>query len=119
MTQEQIVKAYKTIQKYETRELPLDISLAFFKLKKALTDQWEFQLNEEQKIFEKYPAKQNESGSLTFETTEAQEGFAKAIQELSEVESMEDFKKIPVEIGDRMNLSINDLEALDEFMKIT
>jgi len=117
MKQQNVVSAYKTILRFEKEELPLDISLAFFRLKKALSDQWEFQIKEEEKIFEKYPSKQDENGNLVFNDAETKAKFAEAFAELADLEVLEDFEKIPISIGDRMKLSIADVEALDNFIE--
>ena len=118
MKQSQIVKAYKVIEKYEDKELPLDISFAFFKLKKLLQAQWDFQIETEKKIFGRHKIQQTENNVLQFETAEDTNDFFEELNDLAELDVDLSFKKIKVNIGDRMNLSIADLEALDEFMEI-
>lgn len=116
MKQGQIVKAYQAIQKHENEELPLDISYAFFKVKKQLTDQWNFQLEREKVIFDKYKIS-NENGQLTFEKPEDQNKFIHEIEELADMEIDWEYDKVKVNIGDRMQITISELEALDEFME--
>lgn len=115
MKQIKIINAYKVIQKYEQKELPLDIAYAFFKLKKELADQWNFQIEREQAIYDKYSPK-NEDGKLIFDSSESQRKFSEELGELlsMDVDWFED--KIKVDIGDRLMLSVADIEALDDFM---
>jgi hypothetical protein len=115
MKQSQIVDAYKVIQKYEQKELPLKISLAFFKLKRKLQDQWDFEVQEENKIVEKYHPRQ-EGSNLVFDRPEDRIGFTKDLADLMEMEVDYDEQKIDIDIGDSLMLSVSDIEALDEFI---
>ena len=117
MKQQQILNAYKVIQKYSNDKLPLDISYAFFKLKKALQEQWEFELERERKIFDKYHPTQEEDGQLKFDNDEDMKNFSKELTELLDMEvDMYDFSKIKVDFGGRLDMPVVDIEALDDFI---
>lgn len=115
MKQMIIANAYKTITKFDNEQLPLDISYKLYKVKKALQDQWDFQIKEEEKIFDKYHP-QVESGKYIFDTKEDEENFAKEIIALANLEIDLDFNKVSIGFGDRLKLSINEIDALNEFI---
>lgn len=114
MKQKQIIEAYKTIQKYEKEQMPLNVSYKFFKIKKLLSEQWEFQLEKEQEIFDRYKPEFKDN-VFTFVDEEEKNKFAKEIKELSELEIDLDFDKIKIDFQD-LKLSVDDVEALDPFV---
>lgn len=114
MKQQQIVDAYKTILKFEEKELPLKTSYQLFKLKKKLTTQWEFELDKEKEIMEKYHPTYNEN-RLVFKSAEDQNGYANDMIELLSME-VDDIEKTDIEFGEEFGISIADIEALDEFV---
>ena len=71
MKQKDYINAYKVIQKYQDKELSLDVSYGLFKVKKLLQPQWDFQLERESAIFTKYSPEQNEEGNLKFKDEES------------------------------------------------
>lgn len=117
MKQEKYISAYKVIQKYENEKLPLDISYGLFKVKKILQDQWDFEVTKEQEIFDRYKPSVNDDGSFSFETTEDQIGFAKELSDLLSMKVDQDFDKVKIDFGDRVELSLTDIEALDDFIE--
>ena len=117
MKQEKYISAYKVIQKYENEKLPLDISYGLFKVKKILQDQWDFEVAKEQEIFDHYKPSVNDDGSFKFETTEDQIGFAKELSDLLSMKVDQDFDKVKIDFGDRVELSLTDIEALDDFIE--
>ena len=116
MKQQQIVNAYKVIKKYENEKLPLDISYGLFKLKKLLQPQWDFEVDQEKIIFEKYNPTYDKSGNMTFSSEEDEEKFVKDLAELLDMEVDWDEKKIHIDFKDRMELPIVDIEVLDDFV---
>ena len=116
MKQQNIVNAYKVIKKYENEKLPLDISYGFFKLKKLLQSQWDFEVEREKSIFDKYEITQGDNGNLIFKSPEDQQNFAKDIAELLDMDCDWDEDKIKINFGDRLELPVVDIEALDDFV---
>ena len=116
MKQQNIVNAYKVIKKYENEKLPLDISYGFFKLKKLLQAQWDFEVEREKALFEKYNPAQDENGNLVFKTEEDKQGFAEEIAELLNMDCDWDEDKVQINFGDRLEMPIVDIEALDDFV---
>lgn len=117
MKQQQIVNAYKVIQKYKEKELPLDISYGLFKLKKLLQPAWDFELEEEGKIFDKYHPTQGENNELTFASVEDKTNFAKDMASLLDMESDYDEDKVIIDFNNRLDLTLTDIEALDDFVQ--
>lgn len=117
MKQGNYVSAYKAIQNIQTLRMPVDLALAFFRVKKNLQDQWDFQLQEEQKIFSKYHVTQGQNG-LQLEDPKKQEAFMKELRKLSELEIDGNVEKVSVKIDGRIEMSVEDIEALSEFMNI-
>ena len=116
MKQHMFIDAYKVLQKFENKELPLDISFKFFKLKQMLTDQWNFQLERETLIFDKYHPKR-EDNQLVFESSEEQNKFAEELSELANMDVDTSIEKLEINFGDKLELSVADIEALDAFVK--
>ena len=73
MRQSTIVRAYKALIKLGQQELPATTAFDLFKIKQALQPQWDFQLDEENKLAAN--AKVNADGSVTFDSPEAAEAF--------------------------------------------
>lgn len=116
MKQQNIVNAYKVIKKYEKEKLPLDISYGFFKLKKLLQSQWDFEVEQEKTIFDKYQPQQDENGNFLFKSNEDQQNFAKDIAELLNMECDWNEDKIYINFNNRIEMPLIDIEALDDFV---
>ena len=116
MKQQQIVNAYKVIKKYENDKLPLDISYGFFKLKKLLQAQWDFEIEREKAIFDKYNPTQREDNNLAFASEEDQNNFSKDLTELLNMDVDWDEDKIVINFDGRLDMPLGDIEALDDFV---
>ena len=116
MKQSDIIKAYKTIQKYEHEKLPLNTSYALYRIKKQLEDQWNFQVERETTIFEKYKPEIKENGNFIFKTPEDTQNFAKDIQELADMDIDIDIRKSTISFEDNVQMSVEDISALEEFV---
>ena len=116
MEQQKIVNAYKVVKKYENEKLPLDISYGFFKLKKILQAQWDFEIERERALFEKYNPTQDENGNFIFKTPEDQQNFTKELAELLAMDCDWDENKIRINFDSNFEIPISDIEALDDFV---
>ena len=118
MKQFRIIKAYKALTKLGQQDLPIKLAFDLFKIKQALQPQWDFQLDEENKLTAS--AKVNADGSVTFDTPEAAEMFRKKLKDLSDIDV--DLKitpaRIPLSIPG-LTLSMDDIDALDCFVQFT
>lgn len=117
MKQNQFVKAYLTVQSHENDKLPLNVSYAFYKLKKNLQTQWDFQVEKEREIMEKYHPTTNEQGMYQFESDEARSNFGKELTDLAQLEVPMDFDKVHIDMNSEINFSVAEIEALDEFVE--
>lgn len=118
MKQFRIIKAYKALTKLGQQDLPIRLAFDLFKIKQALQPQWDFQLDEENKLTAS--AKVNADGSVTFETQEAAAAFRQRLKELSDIDV--DLKVKPVQIPisiPGLTLSMDDIDALDCFVQFT
>ena len=117
MKQQKFVEAYKIIQKYENEKLPLDISYGFFKVKKLLQDQWDFEVSKETEIFNKYQPTTDENGVFNFKSAEDQTNFSKEFTDLLDMEVDWNSEKIKINFGDRIEMSLAEIEALNDFIE--
>ena len=118
MKQFRIIKAYKALIKLGQQDLPIKLAFDLFKIKQALQPQWDFQVDEENKLA--VNAKVNADGSVTFDSPEAAEAFRQKLKELSDIDV--DLKitpaRIPLSIPG-LTLSMDDIDALDCFVQFT
>lgn len=117
MKQQEYVNAYKVIQKYGEEKLPLDIAYGFFQVKKLLQDQWDFEVAREQEIFARYNPTTSETGMFTFKSEEDQKAFTQDFAELLDMEVDKEFEKIKINFGDRIEMSVADIEMLSGFVE--
>ena len=118
MKQFRIIKAYKALTKLGQQDLPIRLAFDLFKIKQALQPQWDFQLDEENKLTAS--AKVNADGSVTFDTPEAADMFRQKLKDLSDIDV--DLKITPVRIPlsiPGLTLSMDDIDALDCFVQFT
>lgn len=118
MKQFKVIKAYKALTKLGQQDLPIKLAFDLFKIKQALQPQWDFQLDEENKLTAS--AKVNADGSVTFESQEAAAAFRQRLKELSDIDV--DLKVKPVQIPisiPGLTLSMDDVDALDCFVQFT
>ena len=118
MKQIKYVLAYKVIDKIKNNDsVPSDLSYTFFRIRKILQPQWDFQLEEETKIFNKYNPKNTGNGTFKFDNPDDAPKFAEEIENLSNIEVEDSFDKVQFKPDDRINLSIEDLEVLEPFVE--
>lgn len=124
MKQRDIVKAFHVIEKYAQKDLPLKVSYALFKVKNAIKDQVEFQLEKENEIYQKYKPVPQDDGSLKFESQDQAKEFAVEFgQKIDEVADMDveldGFKKPRIPLDQLVDFSVQDIEDLEPFIEFT
>ena len=117
MKQQEYVNAYKVIQKYGEEKLPLDIAYGFFKVKKLLQDQWDFEIAREHEIYDRYKPKTSETGMFTFKSDEDQKLFTQEFAELLDMDVNKEFEKVKIDFGNRIEMSVEDIEMLSGFVE--
>ncbi len=134
MKQGKIIEAYKVLQRLSALPLPLTAAYGLHKLRNALQSQWDFQLEQEDKVIQECDGIVDENGIIHFpddpprgeeanETNDygkSREEFNKRINELSELDAEVTLPVVSLSINTPgMKLSMNDLAALDGFVEIT
>ena len=119
MKLEEIVNAYPALSKLAGQDLPLPILYRFSKILAALEPEINFFMVQKEKLFEEFGV--IEDGCYTI-LPENMEIFTGKMQALAEVETEIDPESIglPLELPliDRVSLSYNDLQFLENFVKL-
>ena len=118
MKQFKVIKAYKALTKLGQQDLPIKLAFDLFKIKQALQPQWDFQVDEENKLTTS--AKFNPDGTVSFDSPEAADAFRQKLKDLSDIDV--DLKITPVRIPlsiPGLTLSMDDIDALDCFVQFT
>lgn len=119
MKQYQINKAYGSLQRLSSMQMPIRDSRNIYMLIKSLEDAYNFALEQEQKLMAKYRGQYMEDGSIMFPTPDETTGFRNEISELNMLESDVIFS--PVEINcdafGEQTLSPMDIANLDGFIE--
>ena len=113
--QKYIIKAYKSILKIASGELPLSVAYSFFKLKQALTPQWEFQIEQERMLFEKYELRQLD-GEFTFNSEEDRNEFMQKIEDIGMLHVDIEVDPVHVRLDSDLKMSMEDVENLEGFV---
>ena len=115
MLQSKIVSAYKALTKLSQQDLPIRLAFDLFKIKQLLQPQWDFQIEEETKVTA--AAKPLPDGRLEFQTTEEAETCRKKLTEIGEMEVELEIKKASIPLTAEIRLSVEDIEALKDFVE--
>lgn len=114
-TQNNAIKAYKIVNKLTSQELPLQIAYSLFKLKKALKQHYEFQLDQEHVLLDKLSPEYKDD-SFVFKSTEDRNEFVEKMSEVAKMEITVDADIITINTNCSLNLSVEDIETLDGFV---
>ena len=121
MKQSKVIRAYKSITTLYEQKLPLTISHKLWMLRQKLTPTWEFQNEKEQEVIRKYNPTIGEDGSVSFkdndEAIKFRDEYLKTCNELADLDvDIDNDKKIVLKLDDKLELSVEDIEALSEFV---
>lgn len=115
MKQFDVITAMKVLRKInDVASLPCTISYRFYKLTCQLQHYWDWQVNEEQKLYEKFGT-MNEQGDYEF-TPENKTALSNAIVDISQTEVENDWDIIHIPITDDLHISANDIKSLQGFV---
>ncbi len=115
----QVVAVYNIIDRFmNDADMPSDISYAFFRLRKIIENNIEYQVERQKKFVEKHHGKKTDDNSVVFPSGEEREAFDRDVYEFanSDVE-LEPFEKIPFKNDGRCKLSIGELIILEAFLE--
>ena len=120
MKQSDIIAAYKAADELCKQKIKSPkVANVFYIVKNLLKPQYDFQVEREKAVFDKYQFTQTEDG-LKFETQELADQFAaeysEEIKQLSEMDVDLDFKKQTVNLSEQFEISGDDIGALSPFI---
>lgn len=116
-TQKKAINAYRTIAKLSQQPMNSFTAYKMFKLKKALNDPFEFVSEQEKKFVDEIGGVINDEGRIVFKTVEDSEQYLKKRSELDETECDVNIKKTAFTLNELPDLSVADMESLDEFVE--
>ena len=116
-TQAQAITAFVTIRKMERQPINTFTAYKLFKLKKALADIVDFQSEQEIKLIEELGGKVSPDGAIDLPEDKKAE-YIERHKELEEMECEIDREgKIELYMKELKEISISDMEALDDFIE--
>ena len=117
MKQSRIINAYSITEALSSSEsLTTMGKWVLYSVRKTLSPHYEFQMEENKKLIEKYNGKVSEN-TIQFETPEDATAFQKEFNEIEELEIDMDFKKQEVKLSDIPDITIKQMEALEDFIE--
>lgn len=120
MKQSTIVRAYKALDNIYGQKTSLSVSHKLWTLRQKLEPHWKFQAEKEQEVIAKYPTTIKVDGTVAFESEDDKNAcmkeFADMIKELSDLDVEWDNKKIVLHFDDKLEMSMEDMDALSEFI---
>ena len=117
MKQAKIIIAYEVSDKLaEQDNLTNEGKWTLFMLRKDLSPSYEFNQTRYVEILNKHKGIIN-GDSIKFETPEIAAEFAKEINDLGEMDTSLDIKKQELSFNDIPNLTVHDIEALEDFIE--
>ena len=121
MKQSKIIRAYKVLESLYNQKTSLAVSHKLWTLRKLLAPQWEFQEEKEKEVFMKYSPEALPDGKLKFKSEEESKAcldeYQKLITELSDLDvDLGEFNKIVLHADDKLDISMEDMDALSEFI---
>lgn len=118
MKQFQINRAYEVLVKLSKMELPIKIAYGVYMLIKELATQYEFSLQQEKIMIEKYHGEIHQDGSISFQSVEDSKDFQKELIELNNLEPEIKVSPVTINIGNLKGQSItpSDIISLEGFV---
>ncbi len=115
MKQGKIIMAIKTLDKLKSQQMALSLSYRLYKLRKELQPHWDWQVEQEMQMLEKF-GEHNENGMTIKQEARADMDSALALIVDTEVE--QDWNPVKIAVSDDLMISVEDIEALDGFIMI-
>ena len=117
MKQGKMVQAYNALQRLGGQVMDDLVAYKLFKLKKQMAPAIEFQTEREQLIFEKYQPERTGNGQYSFRTSGQAAEFRNELNELADMETEVTVTPVKIPKGQRLLISMDDIEALDGFVE--
>ena len=116
MKQYNIVKAYDITEELsKNMELSIQAKWVLYTLRKELLPYRDFYYEESKKLFDQYETEVNEN-TITFKTPELAKEYQQKQSEIDNFEVDAKYSKQPLKLSDIPNITIPQIEQLDEFI---
>lgn len=116
MKQSKIIEAYKATNRIkDLKDIPNDIAYTFYKIRKLLQPQWDFQLERENALKEKYGFT-FEEGKVKFNSQQDAIECDKEMFDLANMDIELSIEKQTLKITDRPLLTVSEMESLEDFL---
>lgn len=118
MKQYQINKAYSALGRLANMQMPVRDARNLYMLSKQLDDAYNFELEQERKLIEKYNGVLTGDGGVTFPNNDEAKKFGEELAELNNLDVEVDFDPvvIPCDVMDEQRVSPFDIACLDGFV---
>ena len=121
MKQSTIIRAFKALNNIYGQKTSLSVSHKLWTLRNLLAPHWDFQTEKEQEVIQKYGPEIAEDGTVKFKSKEDETAcmkeYAQTVNEIAELDvDLGDFKKIVLHFDDKLEMSVEDMDALSEFI---
>ncbi len=121
MKQYKIIRAYKTLSELSQQKVPLSVSHKLWTVSRMLKPHWDFQTEKEMEIIKKYNPNVSADGTIDFGNEETakkcKEEFEKVAAEMADLDvDLGDYKKVVLHFDDKLEMSVEDMDALSEFI---
>ena len=114
--QGKIIESKKVLDRLCKQDLPGTFAKQLFDMRYSMKKAYEFQEEQEEKIFDKYSPVSNGDGSFRFDPPENLQNFLKEINELAELDAEIDAEPIKMKMIDELKISGDDIEHLSTFI---
>ena len=116
--QSQINNAYASMHKIAGMQLPIKQAYAIYLLSKKIKEHFDFFVEQEKKLIEKYNAEIKDNGTISFSNQEDAIKFQEEYNDYQAFEIEEDFTPITLKFADcgEQNITPADIANLESFI---
>lgn len=111
----QVINGYKALTDIGNQTLPAKTSYALYKIRLAMKPVWDFQLEQEKQMMDKYGS-QDENGNMIIKDAEGKEKVQRMFEELIAMEEDINIEPIHIKLPDDIHITIDQFEALAPFV---
>lgn len=119
MKQKKIVGAYKAMESLYRQHMPLREARKIFNLRMALQPAINFQSEEEKKMLEEMGLALEFGGYVNFKSEDQQKAYFQRVEEIGETEADLEIDPVALPKLDGIQISAEELEALEGFVEFT
>ena len=117
MTQLEAVKAFKVLMSIGQEKIPVGTAYKLFCKKRALQPVFDFQIEQERVIIDRYNAVADERGNISPKNPADRPAMQSDLKALNQMECQIDIEPIEIEVPEGLKITVNDVEALEPVVK--